>query len=231
MLVTSSKGVSMRLLCAFVLASVLWLLSLALGGDRAAAVVQFIRPPSVPERQLVLEAKFVCGMSDGKFGCQQAPGAVQHGKNATPGTNGETPGAAPQDMTGEQNTTGPAAGTNGAGTTGQDAPKPGEHACPPGYRVLAVPKEFGYCEPPEGTADAASAACQHGMVGTPPTNCHCPKNSELLGGNCVHYSATCRSGLPADSAPQACQGTDEKLACKMRRDGLKDCCCLTYDKL
>jgi hypothetical protein len=40
--------------------------------------------------------------------------------------------------------------------------------------------------------------CEHGMVGTPP-NCHCPKNSELLGGNCVHYTATCSNGLAVDA--------------------------------
>ncbi len=229
----------MRLLCAFVLASSLWALPLALGGDGAAAVAQFNRAPSVSERQLVLEAKILCGMFDGKFGCQQAPGVVEYGKTAIPGTN-KTPVNSPEGTTGGQDTTGPAAGTNGAGNTGQgaqsglaeqEAVKPGEHACPPGYRVLAVPTKSGYCEPPAGTADAAKTTCRHGMVGTPPTNCHCPTNSELLGGNCVHYSATCRSGLPADSTPQPCQGTDEKLNCKMRQDGLKDCCCLTYDKL
>jgi hypothetical protein len=35
----------------------------------------------------------------------------------------------------------------------------------------------------------------------------------------------------ADAPPQACAGTKEKLACKMRQDGLKDCCCLLYYKL
>jgi hypothetical protein len=228
------EDVSMRLLCALVLASSLWVLPVALGDGGAAAVVALIRSPSVSERQLVLEAKLLCGMTDGRFGCQQAPGDVQHGKNATPGTSGETtPDATPQGVTGEQSAPQPAAGTNGAGTPGQDAQiaKPGEHSCPPGYRVLAVPKDFGYCEPPEGTADAAATACQHGMVGTPPADCHCPRNSELLGGNCVHYNATCHSGLPAASAPEPCPGAEEKLACKMRPDGLKDCCCLTYDKL
>ena len=87
----------------------------------------------------------------------------------------------------------------------------------------------GYCEPP-GMPEAVNAACEHGMVGTPP-NCHCPKNSELLGGNCVHYTETCRIGLAADFTPQPCAGAEEKLACKTRQDGLKDCCCLTYDKL
>jgi hypothetical protein len=79
----------------------------------------------------------------------------------------------------------------------------------------AVPGKYGYCEPPEGTAEAVSTGCQHGMVGTLP-NCHCPTNSELLGGKCVHYTATCHSGLAADVNPQACPGAEEKLACKMR---------------
>jgi hypothetical protein len=236
MSVTSSDGVSMRVLCAFVLAAFLWVLSSALGGDGAMALAQFIRPSSVSEPPLVLEAAFVCGMFDGKFGCKSAPGGVDHGKNATPGIPSATPDASPG-VTGD--TTNPAAATYGAGNAGQgsqsgleekETAKPGEHSCPPGYRVLAVPTKFGYCEPPGGTP-AADATCQHGMVGTPPNNCHCPKNSELLGGNCVHYSATCRSGLAADSIPQPCQGADEKLACKTRQDGLKDCCCLTYDKL
>lgn len=79
------------------------------------------------------------------------------------------------------------------------------------------------------TPDAAST-CQHGMVGTPP-NCQCPKNSELLGGNCVHYTASaCSNGLASDALPQACRRVEEKLACKMRDDGLKDCCCVTYDQ-
>ena len=68
------------------------------------------------------------------------------------------------------------------------------------------------------------------MVGTPP-NCRCPENSELLGGNCVHYTASaCSKGLASDALPQACQGVEEKLSCTMRQDGMKDCCCVTYDK-
>ena len=79
-----------------------------------------------------------------------------------------------------------------------------------------------------GTQDAAG--CQHGMVGTPP-NCQCPKNSELLGGNCVHYTASaCSGGLASDAMPQACRSAEEKVSCTMRQDGLKDCCCVTYDK-
>jgi hypothetical protein len=187
----------MCLRCGFVLAAFLSVLPLALGGDRAASLVQFIRPSSVSERQLVLEAKFLCGMFDGKFGCKNAPGVVEHGKNAIPGAPEETD--QPEGMTG-----GAGQGTTAPVDTGQGASG--------------------------GTPDAATT-CQHGMAGTPPDNCHCPKNSELLGGNCVHYTATCSNGLPADSLPQPCRGAEEKLACKTRQDGLKDCCCLTYDKL
>ena len=93
------------------------------------------------------------------------------------------------------------------GGAAQEVVQPGEHACPPGYRVLPAPNAHGgYCEPP-GTPEAAKTACEHGMVGTPP-NCHCPKNSELLGGNCVHYTETCRIGLAADSTPQPCAGAE-----------------------
>jgi hypothetical protein len=215
MSVSSPDGVSMRLLCAFVLAASLWVLPLALGGDAAVAVM-------------------ACGMFDGKFECRAAPGGVAHGKNATPGAESASPDESPQGTTGgEQGTTNPPADMNGAGNAGQGTQTvaPGEHACPPGYRVLAVPTKFGYCEPPGGTPEATSTPCQHGMVGTPPNDCHCPRNSELLGGNCVHYSATCHSALAADAIPQPCLGAEEKLACKMRQDGLKDCCCLTYDKM
>lgn len=221
----------MRRLCAFVLASSLWVLPSALGGEGAEAIAQFIWPSSESERQLVLEAKFVCGMSDGRFGCKQVPGVmVEHGKSATPGVNNVD---APEGTTGEPDATAPADNTSQGAQSGiaeQEVVKPGEHSCPPGYRVLAVPTKFGYCGP-LGTPEAANTTCQHGMIGTPPNNCHCPKNSELLGGNCVHYSATCSNGLAADVTPQPCKGADEKLACKMRQNGLKDCCCLTYDKL
>jgi hypothetical protein len=74
------------------------------------------------------------------------------------------------------------------------------------------------------------SGCQNGMIGTPP-NCRCPPNSELLGGNCVRYTAsTCSNALAADALPQACAGIEEKLSCRLRNDGLKDCCCVIYDK-
>ena len=50
------------------------------------------------------------------------------------------------------------------------------------------------------------------MIGTPP-NCRCPLNSELLGGNCVRYTAsTCSNALAADALPQACAGIEELMA-------------------
>jgi hypothetical protein len=225
----------MRRLYALALASCLWALPSAFCSEGAAAVAQIIRPSSESERELVLEAAFVCGMTDGKFGCKSVSGGtMQHGKSATPGINNVNPSDdVPEGTTGEQGAATPAGNTGHGAQSGvgaQEAVKLGEHACPPGYRVLAVPTRFGYCEPP-GTPEVANTTCQHGMVGTPPNGCHCPKNSELLGGNCIHYTATCRNGLAADFTPQPCAGAEEKLACKVREDGLKDCCCLTYDKL
>ncbi|MGA7457728.1 MAG: hypothetical protein WBW51_10505 [Methyloceanibacter sp.] len=96
----------------------------------------------------------------------------------------------------------------------------------------ALPPAGGGWSTDQGTAAGTSdaAGCQHGMVGTPP-NCRCPKNSELLGGNCVHYTASaCSAGLASDAVPQACRSAEEKVSCTMRQDGLKDCCCVTYDK-
>jgi hypothetical protein len=70
MLVTSSDGVPMRRLCVFVLASFLWVLSSAPGGEGASAIAQIIRPSSIPERQLLLEATFVCGTFERKIWMQ-----------------------------------------------------------------------------------------------------------------------------------------------------------------
>jgi len=79
-----------------------------------------------------------------------------------------------------------------------------------------------------GTPAPSGTQCGRGMIGTPP-NCQCPPNSELLGGNCVRYTAVC-TALAANVNPAPCKSAEEKLACKMRDDGLKDCCCLTYSK-
>jgi hypothetical protein len=191
----------MRLSCAIALATLLWALPLALGGGPAVALVQLTRPAS--ERQLLLEAIFECGMFDGGFKCKQSSGAKAFGKNSTPGAPARSDDT-PEGIPDGSEQAVPNPSTPGAGNAGQGTW--------------------------ETTPNATSTACQNGMVGSPP-NCHCPKNSELLGGNCVHYTATCSKALPADSPIQPCQRTDERLACTMRQDGLKDCCCLLYDKL
>ena len=96
------------------------------------------------------------------------------------------------------------------------------------WQGQTVPGESG--QGAVGVPADPGTACQNGMVGTPP-NCRCPPNSELLGGNCVHYTASaCSNGLAADALPQSCRGVEEKLSCTLRQDGLKNCCCVTYDK-
>ncbi len=213
----------MRRIRVLVLAAPLALGALALSGGSALAILQ-------------------CGMFDGSFSCRASGGGPSFGKNATPGDRSEP---SPDNATGETPsptaTPGPSpaqgAVSYGTGAAPQGTPptaepvKPGEHSCPPGYTVLATPGKYGYCQPPAGTAEAAAGGCEHGMVGTPP-KCHCPANSELLGGHCVHYTATmCQNELPVNVNPEPCQDLEAKLSCKMRQDGLKDCCCLTYDKL
>jgi len=110
------------------------------------------------------------------------------------------------------------------------APQRPPEASPP----AAMPEGTwqGQTVPGQGTAGAPAdpSICQNGMVGAPP-DCRCPKNSELLGGNCVHYTASaCSSGMAPDALPQACRGVEEKVSCSLRQDGLKDCCCVIYDK-
>jgi hypothetical protein len=133
----------MRRLCVFVFASsLLAVLPLALGGDRAAAI-------------------FSCGMFDGKFQCRASQGGATYGKNALPGER-PSPEEAPQGSTDGtwQTTTPPPAGANGPD---QEVVQPGEHSCPPGYRVLAAPNASGgYCEPPEGASEATNMRARHG---------------------------------------------------------------------
>jgi len=165
------------------------------------------RPDISAPSPLIVEAGLVCGMLDGKFGCRAASGGVAHGKNASPVDTEATPEASSGDAF-----AGAPAGT--AGTAGEVV-KPGEHSCPPGYKVLAVAGPNGFCEPA-----AATAAVER-----------CPKNSEMLGGKCVHYTAVCRATLAANVNPEPCPGPEEKLVCKVQHSGVRDCCCLTYDKL
>jgi hypothetical protein len=78
--------------------------------------------------------------------------------------------------------------------------------------------------PPPGVETGGGSGVTPGPGG-------CPPSSELLGGKCVRYSAACRKPVGADSLVPSCQGTEEKLVCKPRSDGMKECCCLLYDKL
>lgn len=233
----------MRAFRFLLLALSVWLISAIGLGGKAYALGPLDRSAPVLNRQLLLDAKLVCGFEGGSFGCHQESGDIEMGKNRTPGTSVQeqdtaTPPPPPAADT-WQSTTNPAGGASAPppqGTAeGAQPLQPGAHACPAGYTVLAVPGPNGYCQPPRTAAPAAAAAatagaCLHGMQGTPP-NCHCPPSSELLGGNCVHYTATCKTALAADAPPQTCPKDDQRLACKTRPDGLKDCCCLTYDKL
>jgi len=147
-----------------------------------------------------LQAKIVCGNFGNGFTCKSESGASEQFGKSA------TPGARPQ------------------------APEESPPAVVPEgtWQGQAIPGESG-----QGAAGApadAGTTCQNGMVGTPP-NCRCTKNSELLGGNCVHYTASaCSSGMAPDALPQACRGVEEKVSCALRQDGLKDCCCVTYDK-
>lgn len=107
---------------------------------------------------------------------------------------------------------------------------PGSPEEPQGNSPEGTPPSPDGGQGAQGWTSDTTTGCRGGMVGTPP-NCQCPENSELLGGNCVRYTASaCNSGLAADALPQACRGIEEKVSCKLREDGLKDCCCVTYDK-
>ena len=108
----------------------------------------------------------------------------------------------------------------GGAATGGGSPQPAPGGIMPGPDSGQAPQ----------SAPVDASQCQGGMVGTPP-NCKCPESSELLGGNCVHYTASsCSKELTADAQPQACANVEEKISCKLRDDGLKDCCCVSYDK-
>ena len=192
----------MRFKHALVLTALVSGLMMAPGVARSGALVPPVVRSSASTPPLVLDAAFACGMFDGTFSCKAAPGEEPHGKNASPGAS-QAPDTPSDGLTG--------------GDQGSAYPAP-----------AANPAQSGA---PAATPDAVSTGCQHGMVGTPP-GCRCPKNSELLGGNCVHYTATmCKSELPVNVNPEPCQDLEAKLSCKMRQDGLKDCCCVVYDKL
>jgi hypothetical protein len=103
----------------------------------------------------------------------------------------------------------------------------GKNAPPGGENAPEAPAET----PPSGEGQLPPPGAESGGSGIAPGPGGCPQSSELLGGKCVRYNATCRQPVGADSLVPSCQGTEEKLVCKLRPDGMKDCCCLLYDKL
>lgn len=111
--------------------------------------------------------------------------------------------------------------SSGAAPQGKNAPVVPSTEPPP---AETPPGGEGQLPPPPGGETGGGTSVTPGPAG-------CPPSTELLGGKCVHYTATCRQPVGASSAVQSCAGTEEKLVCKPRGDGMKECCCLVYDKL
>ena len=84
----------------------------------------------------------------------------------------------------------------------------------------------------DGAADDALPPASSGAGANAPSAVpsSCPRNTELLGGACVRYTASCRSGVPTNANVPPCRNTEEKLVCKFGSDGLRHCCCQLYDK-
>jgi hypothetical protein len=152
MIATLLNVVSMRLRRGIVLVVCLWGLPLAPGGDSAAALAQFLPPPSGP--QTVLQAKFVCGMFNGSFTCKVAPGIVApHGKNVIPGAQREAPDTSSQgimDGGAEPDTTAPSSGESGTGVAASPAVS---KTCPTNSELLG-----GHCVHYTQTCRAGLAA-------------------------------------------------------------------------
>ncbi len=88
----------------------------------------------------------------------------------------------------------------------------------------------------EGTAEGVDgdalppASSDAGASAPSAAPANCPRNTELLGGVCVRYTASCRSGVPTNANVPPCRSAEEKLVCKIGSDGLRHCCCQLYDK-
>jgi len=114
--------------------------------------------------------------------------------------------------------------TSGGAQRGKNAaPAPGAPEVTP--ESTPAPEAF-----PSGEGQLPPGA-ESGGSGVAPGPGGCPPSSELLGGKCVRYTATCRQPVAADALMPSCAGSEEKLICKPRPDGTKECCCLVYDKL
>jgi hypothetical protein len=158
----------MRPLCTLVLACSLWLLPSSLGGGGAADAAQLARPCAKPSTSA--DCPDANMFPAAWWSMARVPSRASPDEAPEPATTGE-PGATAPAGNADQGFQG--------GVAGQEAVKPGEHSCPPGYRVLAVPTQSGYCELAK-TPVAADPACQHGMVGTPPV-CPLPPEFRTVG--------------------------------------------------
>ena len=169
-------------------------------------------------------AIFECGTFDGKFQCRATQGGVVHGKGAIPGVDRPEPHRA--------RTHRRATAVGAASPNPMESSTPGEHSCPPGYRVLAAPQCVRQLL---ASRREASDAAEHGLRARHGRHAAqlpvAPKIQSCWAAIACTTPPRCSNGLSADALPQACRKVDEKLACKMRQDGLKDCCCLLYDKL
>ncbi len=193
---------------------------------------------------MLLEAKFVCGIFDGKFSCKRikknngntpAPGAENNG-NAGAGDQNTTKDQSNQGGAGGGGTTNAGAGTNGggaggaAGGTETGTAEPAKPDCPEGYKVLNPPSKFGPCEPPEGLPNNAYTQCPPGATGTPP-NCACPGQSDYgtQGNKCLHWSGACGTDKPGWNNPNFFCTVYDKIDCTILADGQEKCCCKKYD--
>lgn len=184
---------------------------------------------------MLLPAKLVCGLVDGKFRCKNVKDGttgieIDDGKKKdTPGeTNGENGGkggATNGAGGGGGGGGGGGAGGGGGGGTETDTDNTG---CPEGYKVLDPPSKYGPCEPPEGHPNNAYNVCPPGATGTPPS-CECPGQSDYgdRGNKCVQWRGGCGTGKAGWYFEGFCK-PEEKKECKLLPDGQEKCCCKTY---
>jgi hypothetical protein len=219
----------MRAFGAFVLAAFLWLPASAVAAGAPTPLTSLDNPP------MLLRAKLVCGIFDGKFKCKRInkskgnkvdPGA-ENGKKAPDHTDQSQQGGGGAGGGG-------AAGDAGADTKGGntgDTANPGKRDCPPGYKVLDVPTKFGYCEPPEGLPNAAYTTCPAGATGVPP-NCVCSgtQTDYMQGNKCVGWTGACGTDKPGWNTPQHFCVVFDKVDCQILPDGQEKCCCKSYNK-
>jgi hypothetical protein len=129
----------MRLVFGFVLAALVCVLSAALWGGGALALMPGAAPSAPPP--LVHYAKIVCGDFGQGYTCKSERGSIQHGKmRPIPSSPSDDSGAATQAPAGsDEDALPPAPGDTGAGT---QAPGAAPSTCPSNSELLG-----GHCIP------------------------------------------------------------------------------------